>query len=298
LELDCGSLFLASAHLALLYHSRGDSLSPQHQKLKEEAVREAMQAHRTAFALTAGTDTGTATGTSTSSEAGGYFPVPESLGRILDCLQEICPSSCQDCLPQDETSGTTGDSSDATIEHDRICYTKQQLLEIMGNIEPASEECVKTMLAGIGYESIDLVVDIHPDNLLPPSRKKGGGKNSSNTKKKKAKNQHKDTSQHVCSFSPPDESVAISLDKLTPDSDGVIGETNLPGVLSKNSPSSSEKKKNVDVPSPKLVPTFSAGQALAWADNLDVKLQEAIGDRCILLTEVSQDVHDNNKDVL
>jgi hypothetical protein len=69
-------------------------------------------------------------------------------------------------------------------------------------------------------------------------------------------------------------------------------------VLSKNSPSSSEKKKNVDVPSPKLVPTFSAGQALAWADNLDVKLQEAIGDRCILLTEVSQDVHDNNKDVL
>jgi hypothetical protein len=182
------------------------------------------------------------------------------------------------------TSGIVGEKRDAVDSDVKICYSREELLKIAREIEPLSEEYANMMLAEVGYVSIDLVVDIHPDNLLPSNKKKGGGKTSSKSKKKTKKNEafgdqsQQEGSHRHTSLPTPAKHSDICNRKAINSNDQCRSED---VSASSNIKSMSEND----------VPCFSAGEALAWANALETNVQSALGAHCSILLSEDSSTH-------
>jgi hypothetical protein len=231
------------------------------------------------------------------------IPVPTAVLRILNSLNEICPNCLQSFLLDEEMEGS-GEQEGGGIRHR---YSRKELLDLAKQIEPLSDECAEMMLAAIGYKHIDVVVDVHPDNLLPPSKKKGGGgKNTSNAKKKKKKNNGDSDSitmsrsseainapgmSTVQEYSTTQPSRVPHMDAVVQQDEGDHQVTATPSSSIIESNSSSDRNSDA---SAYQMPSFSSDQALAWANSLDMNVKSVLGDQCVLLVDHNSTANDSN----
>ena len=251
---DCGGMFLASVYLAFLYLSRGQ----EHDKAMQDAVQDALCAYQKAF--------------QTDKLRPQETPVPVSLSRILNSLNELCPGcyspyhAKREDLEEEEGLG-------------KLCYTGEEIRSIGREMEPSSEDCTTKILAAIGYESIDIRVDVHPDNLRQPNRKKGGDTNTSHLKKKKKKNN--------CNFSQQQPPIVLAAaDNVGADCKGQA-HMDVFSISCNNSNSATKNKNSASLSSTvhEETPSFNSNQALAWADALETNITAVLGAGCVLLTD-------------
>lgn len=303
---DCGGMFLSSAHLAFLYQSWGW----EYEILMQDAVQSALYAFHRAFHADK----------FISHAAVTTITVPAPVSRILNSLNELSPGCYQHFLSHKENEIIEEEEEEEDVEPEvKLVYTREEILDISRRMEPSSEDCTKKILVSLGYGSVDVVVDVHPDNLLQPNRKKGGGKNNSNAKKKKKKNDYNsnininDNSNNTNSIRSGSINSSSSSSIVTPGIELDIQERSTQqfnaaavatvdtiekeeGNISENySRNSSGVIKNISSirststsPSPVYeMPPFNSAQALAWANALDTNVQAVLGGECVLLTDPS-----------
>lgn len=265
---DCGAMFLACAHLARLYHSWGEEYMYE----MENAIRDAFAAFHLVFDV-------------------GSF-VPPALSQIVNSLNEISDAVNQENNNwSEEQHSTTGVSI--------LRYAKQELLEI-GSKKISSPDDDHSAGGGdnrLGYNNIDVVVDIHPENLVSPSnnsKKKGGGKSGVSNAKKKKKGDDKDWVRNAISVGSSAtcavEGVAANQLSSTRSSDG--RDVRGGGVAVTNtcpSASSKDETKSGGGRQQHQTSSLNPEQALAWANALDANLQSALGGQCVLLVNDSRE---------